>query len=174
MSVRAEKETELHLYKMGATNLPPSALCQGGSDLSSDPRTPDQMFAHHTAPSFWGSGHQMLLQLTGPKKKKRHVFMWTRHTVSENRFFSDVWVYLVFYSCPSNDLTSNSSNVWVKFKSDEFGMRWKQAGDAHRGVTTVGPQLQHCCWVYLRHHWVKDTACGQMKGQKYIKSSQLR
>lgn len=54
---------------MSQTDLPLAALCQEGSDLSSDPRKPNQMFSPQTVPSFWGSTRQMGLQLPGSIKK---------------------------------------------------------------------------------------------------------
>lgn len=66
--VTAEKKIfqDFVQLKMSSTDLPPSVLCQEGSDPSSDPRKPNQKLAPQTAPSFWGSTHQMHLQLTGP------------------------------------------------------------------------------------------------------------
>lgn len=159
---------------MSCTNLPPSVLCQEGTDPSSDPGKPNQMFSHQIAHSFWGSSHQKLLQLTGPIKKK-HTLSSDLHTLCESLVFSlcgDIWLYLFLQSCPSNDLSSNCSKVWVKFKSDELGVRGKQAGDPHRGVATVGSQLQHSGWVYLRHHWVKNTACGPKQDKNKYQNTQ--
>lgn len=134
----------VHYYKMSTTNLPPSASCQEGSDPSSDPGKLNRMFSPQTAPSSLGSSHQTPLQPTGPRKKKEtHSFLTCTHHVNlfDVGLCGDLLLYLFLQPCPSNDLTCNCSKVWVKFESDELGVRGQQAGDAHCGVATVGPQL---------------------------------
>lgn len=77
--VSLQKGQEFDQFKIHMRDLPPLILCQEGTDPSSDPGKPNQMFSPQSPPSFWGSSHQMLLQLTGPRKKK-HTVLWPLRT----------------------------------------------------------------------------------------------